>query len=237
MKRLCAALTLASALVFGARMLAQTPQETSSTVPALDAFHEVIAPMWHSAYPAKDYAALRGMAKDVEAGIAKIGAAKLPGILREKEASWTKALVDLKAVGAAYAAAAAGKDDAALLVAAEKLHTAYEMQVRVIRPVVKEMDDFHQVLYVVQHTYVPEKNWAGVCKVSGDLQVKADAIAKATLPKRAAAKADAFKQTSTELAADAQKLVAACTADKTADVEKAAEVLHSRYEMLAKLFE
>ena len=52
------------------------------------------------------------------------------------------------------------------------------------------MDDFHKTLYVVQHTYVPEKNWAAVCKVSGDLHAKAQAVAGATLPKRLEGKGD-----------------------------------------------
>jgi hypothetical protein len=231
------AFAFAASVSFGVMPFAQTNQESSATVPVLDAFHEVIMPMWHTAYPAKDYAALRTIAKNVEAGVAKIAAAKLPGILHEKEAAWAKGLAELKAAGAAYAKAAAGTDNAALLVAAEKLHTAYEAQVQVIRPVVPEMGQFHQTLYVVQHTYVPAKKWADVCKVSGELQTKAEAIAKATLPKRATAKADAFKQTSAALVADARALAGACQANNTAAIEKATEALHARYENLGKIVE
>jgi len=236
-KRLSVALILALSVAFGAMTLAQMPQDISTTVPALDAFHEVIMPMWHTAYPNKDYAALRKIVKDVEAGIAKIAAVKLPGILHEKEAAWAKGLAELKAAGAAYSKAAAGTDDAKLLVAAEDLHTTYEAQVQVIRPVVPEMNEFHKTLYVVQHTYVPEKNWTEVCKVSGELQAKAEAVAKATLPKRVEAKTDAFKQASTGLVADAQALVGACKANQAAAIEKATEALHARYEGLGKIFE
>ena len=237
MRRLCVALAFAAAASFGVTAFAQTNQDASASVPVLDAFHEVIMPMWHTAYPAKDYVALRGIAKDVEAGIAKIAAAKLPGILHDKEAAWTKGLAGLKAAGAAYAKAAAGTDNAALLVAAENLHTAYEAQVQVIRPVVPEMNEFHQTLYVVQHTYVPAKKWAEVCKVSGELQAKAEAVAKATLPKRAAARSDAFKQASAALVTDARALAGACQANNMAAVEKATEALHARYEAMGKILE
>jgi hypothetical protein len=236
-KRLAFALIVALPVAFGAILLAQAPQEPSTTVPVLDSFHEVIMPMWHEAYPNKDYAALRKLAPEVEAGVAKIASAKLPGILREKEAAWTKGIAALKAAGAAYTKAAAGKDDAALLAAAEKLHTVYEAQVQVIRPVVPEMNEFHKTLYVVQHTYVPDKKWAEVCKVSDELQIKADAIAKATLPKRAEAKADAFRKETTALVSDAQALVAACKGNQPAAIEKATETLHARYEGLGKIFE
>ncbi len=169
MKRLLIALIVALPLAFAAGLMAQTAQEVSTSVPELEKFHDVIMPMWHTAYPAKDYAALRKIAPDVQAGVAKIAAVKLPGILHEKEAAWAKGIAELKAAAAAYAKAAAGTDDKALLLAAENLHTVYEAQGQIIRPVVPEMNEFHKTMYVVQHTYVPEKKWADVCKVSGDL--------------------------------------------------------------------
>ena len=237
MKRLLIALVIVLPFITGAAAVARMPQEPSTSVPAYDSFHEVIMPMWHTAYPAKDYAALRRISKNVEAGVAAIVAAKLPGILHEKEAAWAKGLVELKAAADGYAVAAAGTDDMALLRAAEHLHTAYEAQGQIIRPVVPEMDVFHKTLYVVQHTYVPGKNWTAVCQASGDLQAKAQAIAKSALPKRLEGKTEAFKRESAQLVADAEALVAACTASQAPGIEKATGTLHSRYEELGKIFE
>jgi len=217
--------------------LASPQEQISTSVPALDGFHDVILPLWHTAYPAKNYAELRKLAKDVEAGIARIAAAKLPPILHEKEAAWAKGLAELKESGAAYRQAAAGTNDGALLVAAENVHTTYEALVRVIRPVLAEMDDFHKLLYVVQHTYVPEKKWDALCGITADLVAKAEALAKATLPKRVAAKAEAFKAAAGALVADARALAAACTDRKPGAIEKAADALHTRYQELEKLFE
>lgn len=236
MKRLLTALVVVVAFM-AVVSTAQMPQEPSTSVPVFDRFHEVIMPMWHTAYPAKDGAALRQMSKDVETGVAAIASAKLPAILHEKEAAWAKGLVELKAAAAGYVKASAGTDDQALLKAAERLHAAYEAQGQIIRPIVPEMDAFHKTLYVVQHTYVPEKNWAAVCKVSGDLHSKAQAVAGATLPKKLEAKATAFKTESTQLVADAGALVSACKVNPPAGVEKATDTLHSRYEGLTKIFE
>jgi hypothetical protein len=235
-KKLLSALVLALPIAFGL-VYAQGTPETTATVPALDTFHEVIMPMWHSSYPAKDYAELRKASPELTTGIKKIADSKLPGILREKQAAWETGLAKLQAAGDAYVKAAAGTDDAALLKAAETLHSSYEALVQVIRPVVPEMNQFHETLYVVQHTYVPAKDWAAVCKVSGQLQAKAEAVAKATLSKRAAAKADLFKKASTDLVADAKALVAACGANQAAGIEKATETLHTRYEGLTAIFE
>jgi hypothetical protein len=236
-KRLLIALMVAVPLAFAAAVAAQAPQEPSTSVPELEKFHDVIMPMWHTAYPAKDYAALRKIAPDVQAGVAKIAAAKLPGIFREKEAAWAKGIATLQAAAAAYAKAAAGTDDKALLVAAENLHTVYEAQGQIIRPVVPEMNEFHKTMYVVQHTYVPEKKWAEVCKASPDLLTRAEAVSKATLPKRVEAKTEAFKMESAALVADAKALSAACKANQPAGIEKATDALHSRYEGLGKIFE
>jgi hypothetical protein len=238
-KRALIALVIALPLAFcvGVLAQAQATHEVSTSVPELTTFHDVIMPMWHTAYPAKDYAALRKIAKDVEAGVAKIAAAKLPPILHEKQAAWDKGVAELKAAAAGYAKAAAGTDDKALLLAAENLHTLYEAQGQIIRPVVPEMNEFHQTLYVVQHTYVPEKKWGEVCKMSGDLQSKAEALAKVTLPKRVEAKGEAFKKETGQLVADAKSLVAACKANQPAGIEKATGTLHSRYESLGKIFE
>jgi hypothetical protein len=236
-KRLLIALMIALPPAFAAGLLAQAPQEPSTSVPELETFHDVIMPMWHTAYPAKDYAALRKISNDVEAGVAKIAAAKLPGIFHEKEAAWEKGVAELKKAAAAYTKAAAGTDNKALLVAAENLHAVYEAQGQIVRPVVLEMNEFHKTMYVVQHTYVPEKKWAEVCKASGDLLTRAEAVAKATLPARVEAKTEAFKKESVLLVADAKALVAACKANQAAVIEKATSTLHSRYEGLGKMFE
>lgn len=128
MKRLCVALVLAVSVSFGVMPFAQTNPEASAAVPVLDAFHEVIMPMWHTAHPAKDYAAPRKIAKDVEMGVAEIASARLPGILHEKEAARAKGLAELKAAGAAYTKAAACQSNnaAAIEKATEALHARYE---------------------------------------------------------------------------------------------------------------
>ena len=73
-----------AALIFGLlgvgfAVLAQMPaDETKSEVPELTAFHEVIYPIWHTAYPEKDYQALRSYVPQIHELASKIYAAKLP---------------------------------------------------------------------------------------------------------------------------------------------------------------
>ena len=211
--------------------------ETSSEIPELSAFHEVIYPIWHTAFPSKDYAVLRGFVPRINELAAKIDTVKLPAILHEKTAKWNEALAQFKAAVETYDKAAAGKDDAALLNAAEALHAKYEGMVRAIRPVLAEMDAFHQALYIVYHKYAPDKQYDKIRGASGDLLAKAETVAKAQLPKSREAKAEEFKKAAAELVDAARALDAAGKNHDHEGMEKGVDVLHAKYQALEKLFE
>jgi len=231
---ICAVICLSS-LVLAARAQ-EMAGETKSEVPELVAFHDVIYPIWHTAYPAKDFAMLRSYVAEIHKLAAPIYAAKLPGILREKEVQWKAGLALLKKAVDDYSAAASGKDDQALLVAAENLHAKYEALVRALAPVLKEMDAFHQVLYVVYHKYLTDKAYDKIRSVTADLVTKAEAITKSTLPKKLEAKGDAFQKAATELLTAAKQLDASGQAHDHAGMEKGVEDVHAKYQALEKLF-
>jgi hypothetical protein len=226
-------------LVAGAAAWGQTPepQETESSVPALTAFHEIIYPIWHTAYPDKDYTALRSFAPDVKKLAENVYAAELPGILRDKQAKWDQALDELRKSVDAYLAATAGSDDAVLLDAAEVLHARYEMMVRTIRPVLREVDTFHKTLYVVYHKYLPNKDFGKIAEVSADMLVQAEAITKTSLPKRLESKAQAFSAASLELHDATTALVEAGKSGEGKAISAAVEKVHTKYQALEKIFD
>jgi hypothetical protein len=226
-------------LVAGALVWSQTPeaQETESSVPALTAFHEIIYPIWHTAYPDKDYAALRSFAPDVKKLAEKVYAAELPGILRDKQAKWDQTLDELRKSVDAYLVAAAGSNDAALLDAAEVLHARYEMMVRTIRPVLKEVDTFHKTLYVVYHRYLPNKDITKIAEASADMIAQAEAITKASLPKRLESKADAFSTASQELYEATKSLNETGKSGDGEAITAAVEKVHTKYQALEKIFD
>jgi hypothetical protein len=240
-KRLCGVLfvVVALAVVSGFAQERAAAAETESAVPELEAFHEIIYPIWHTAYPEKDIAALKGFVPRINELAAKIYAAKLPGILREKEGKWTAGIAEFRKSVDAYATAAKRTDDQALLDAAEALHLRYEMLVRVIRPVLPEMDAFHKVLYVVYHRYLPEKKWEDVRRAASDLKAKAEAVAGAQLPKRLEPKAAVFKQAAdalVEAAIELDKLAQGGSDDGEA-LDRAVIKVHTKYQDLEKIFE
>jgi hypothetical protein len=211
-------------------------EETESRVEELSEFHEIIYPIWHTAYPEKDYAALREYVPEVNRLAKNVLSAKLPGILRDKKAKWDEGLEQLKKA-VEYNKAAAGEDDQALLDAAEVLHAKFEMLVRLIRPVLKEIDEFHKVLYVVYHKYLPSKEIDKIEAVSDDFILKAKAITKTTLPKRLEAKTDEFVAAAGELLEASENLKKACASRDAGTIEKAVDSLHAKYQNLEKIFD
>jgi len=225
-------------LSFGALAQEKAPTaETESSVPELAAFHDVIYPIWHTAYPEKDYQALKGFVPEINKLAEKVFAAELPGILRDKKAKWDEGLAELKNAVGDYNKAAAGSDNAALLTAAEVLHTKYEMLVRTIRPVLKEVDEFHKVLYVVYHRYLPDKKIEEIKAASQDLKSKAEAIPQATLSKRLEPKKEQFLAAAADLVTAATGLVEVCRGNDGPAIEKSVLKLHAKYQALEKVFD
>ncbi|MDD8025594.1 MAG: hypothetical protein PHI34_03695 [Acidobacteriota bacterium] len=228
---------LALALFVGVSAAQEKTAEVTASVPEFTAFHEVIQPMWHTAYPAKDGAALRGLVPRMNELAAKVYAAKLPAILHEKEDNWITGLEAFRKSVDDYNKAAEGKDDAVLLTAAETLHAKYEGLGRVIRPVLAEVGAFHQALYPFVHQYAPENKYDKIRGGAADLLAKAEAVAKVTLPARQAAKAEAFKAAAAALVEAAKALAAAADGHDHDGMVKGVETLHTKYQALEAVFE
>ncbi len=219
--------------------VAQAPktEEMKSSVPALDAMHDVIMPLWHDAWPNKDVKAMTAMVPDLEKHMAAISKAELPGILRDKQAAWVAGVADLKATVAAYKAAAAAGNDDALLKAAEKLHSQYEGLVKIVRPVLKEMEDFHASLYVLYHYQLNPLQLAKATDSIQALKVKMDVLNKAVLPDRMKAQSEAFTAQRARLSTSVDALVALLPGKDEAKIKEAIEIMHTGYENLEKVFQ
>lgn len=225
-------------VVFGhAAPQTPAPGELRSSVPALEAMHDVISPMWHVAWPAKDVKALAGMVPDIQKHLAAVKAATLPGILRhDKQAAWDKGVVALAAAVDDYAKAAQGPDGPALLAAAERLHMNYEQLVRVIRPPLPEVDAFHQTLYVVYHYQLESFSMPTIAASVREMATKADALNKAVLPERMKARVPAFESARAALSAAVTALQASVAAGDEGKVRAAIEDVHTKYETLEAVF-
>lgn len=215
----------------------KTTNETDASVKELTEFHSVIYKIWHTAYPSKDYAMLREMVPEINSGAAKIYSAKLPGILRDKEKKWNETLEGFRYSVEEYNNAAAGENNEALLTSAEVLHTYYELLVRCIKPVLREVDDFHKTLYVVYHTHYPNKNYNRIKELTDEFITKATKVKEAKLPDRLKTRTDAYKSASNSLYHSTLALKEALYSNNSVLIDNAIEKLHSDYQRIEAVFE
>lgn len=215
------------------------PAEITSNVQQLSEFHQVIYPMWHNAYPAKDYEALKGFVPQIKTHIESINTAKLPGILREREAEWKSMLEELNRVAQDYYNAANTNNNDALLGAAERLHSVYEKMNRVIRPAIKEIDDYHQTLYIIYHKLYPEKKYNEIAGLAEDLVSKAEAIKNypsEKLKQRLGDRVSQFNTSAGELFDVTVKLKEALAGNDPEKKGEAVQKVHTAYQNLDGLF-
>jgi hypothetical protein len=229
-------------LALGAPLAAQEHgPEITANVPALQEFHTVIFSLWHTAWPKNDTDMMTRLLPDIEKGAAAVSAAALPGILRDKKPAWDAGIQKLGEAVTAYRSAVEAQDNEKLLAAAEQLHARYEGLVRVIRPVLKEIDAFHTVLYMLYHYYWPENNMPRIRESMGALTEKMAALDTVVLPKRLEAKSQTFTAARTKLG-NAVKALRELVAPEydvptAEDLKAAVTRLHNGYLALEKVFE
>ncbi len=210
--------------------------EIKAEVPALNGFHEVIYPIWHVAYPSKDYSALRSYVGDIDTGAQKIYDAKLPGILRDKQEMWDKGVDEFKVAVEEYKKITDQNDNDLLLKAAENLHSKYESLVRIIHPVLPELDRFHQVLYMVYHKYLPQEDYQQIYLVSDELVSRAEALNKVKLRTKDQEMQKKFETNSTHLLHAAQKLREELKSNNYELAKYGVEDVHRAYQKTEALF-
>ena len=218
-------------------LLAQTTfdsTEIKTEVPALTDFHDVIYPIWHVAYPSKDYASLRSYVNDIDSGSQKIYAAKLPGILQDKQEMWDKGVNEFKVAAIEYKKIAAGSDDDMLLKAAENLHSKFESLVRIAHPVVPELDKFHQILYMIYHKYLPREDYQQIYAVSDELVNRAEILTKTAVNPDMQEQFDTY---SLQLLHSTEKLREQLKSSNNEIVKFGVDDVHRLYQKIEALFE
>jgi hypothetical protein len=213
-------------------------QEISWEVPELKEYHEVIYTLWHDAWPKKDTELLKTLLPDLEKGYAKLAAKELPGILRDKEEKWNSFIKELGQSLQLFKTAIDNKDDETLLKEAENIHTFYEKLVRTIRPVLKEIDAFHQELYMLFHYYLPEYDLPKITQAAQNLKAKNAELLQASLPARLSKKETQFNEKRAALSNSVEHLVKLTEGEAPRDqIEQAIDELHTDYQNLEALFD
>ena len=221
----------------GLRGAPQKPADATARVPALESFHEVIFKIWHEAWPSKNVSMMRRLAPEVGKGIDAVASAKLPGILREKQSAWDEEVRNLKSAGSEYQSAVASQDDGRLMKAAENLHARFEALMRITRPPLRELDEFHSALYMLYHHYMPENDLKNIRLSAAELKQKMAALNSATLPESLKPREPEFQSARAKLSKSVDDLESSVRSNDEKLIKQKIDTLHSNFEALAKILE
>jgi len=211
--------------------------DTSWEVPELWDFHEVIYQLWHEAWPEKDTKVLKSLVPEIEEGYKKLSDAKLPGILRDKADSWDSGIKHMGEIIGIYKEASEKEEVQPLLDAAEALHSQFEELVRLIRPVSKEVDLFHQELYKIYHYYMPDYDYEKIKVSVANLRDLADNLENAKLPGRLKDKKEDFQKAISDLRKKVESLAeVVAQGNDQAKIEKSIESMHTAYQDLEGVY-
>jgi hypothetical protein len=211
--------------------------ELSTDVPALYDFHEVIMPLWHDAWPNKDFELMRKLMPQIDDHVVKLQQAELPGILRDKRDKWDAGVADVAVQAAALQTALKADQPQPALDAAEALHAGFEGLVRVVRPRMKELEAYHQVLYRVYHYDWPNRDLTALAGHAAELATACAPLAAATVPKQFAAKEAQLREGFAALCTATGELAKACGGKDEKLVGTVVEKVHTSYQACEKMFD
>jgi hypothetical protein len=214
-----------------------TQEELSSAVPELSELHEVVYPLWHTAYPEKDYELIRELLPQADKLAAEVGEAELPGILRDKQADWDQGIANLKSTLNALHQAAESDNQPEMIRQVEEFHSAYERLVRIIRPVLPELDAFHQELYKIYHYYAPDFDLENIRATAQVMRAALPALQEAQLPRRLADRQPGFEKAVDDLDAAVEGLMEALQGDDKDPILTAVDNVHTAYQAVERIFD
>ncbi len=211
--------------------------EVTAAVAELDAVHELMYPLWHDAFPNRDYDRIRELVPQFEPLLVAVDAVELPGILRDKQERWDEGKVAMLAAFASLQEATAAGDDERVPGHVEAFHMAYEQLVRVIRPVVPELAAFHQDLYKIYHYYSPADDRAKIREMAAAMAQKLGPLKATTLSGRMADRQADFAAAVEALDEQVRALTQALETSDRETVQAAVEAVHTAYAAVEALFD
>ncbi len=212
-------------------------EELTTAVPALDDLHSVIYPLWHEAYPNQNYALVKELLPQADSLLAQVNEAKLPGILRDKQTIWDNGKANLNSSLQKLHEAVVADDQAEILQQVETFHHNYERLVRTIRPILPELDAFHQELYKLYHYYLPNYELTRIRETVIVMQTKLPALKQAVLPKRLVDRQEKFAGAVVNLEIMTDHLADTVKKDNRKTIQEAVESVHDAYHAIEGIFD
>ncbi|MGD2295794.1 MAG: hypothetical protein PVF22_08150, partial [Candidatus Aminicenantes bacterium] len=214
-----------------------TEEEISTSVPALSDLHEVVYPLWHDAFPEKDYDLIKELLLQLDSLTQELDQAELPGILRDKQSKWDEGKQALKSSLEKLHQAAEADDREEMLSQTEAFHAGFERLVRTIRPVVPELEAFHQELYKLYHYYLPNYELEKIQSAVAAMLEKIGPLKAAQLSARLSSRQGDFQAAVETLETELNELAEIVKTGKKKEISSAVEKVHTAYQNTERIFD
>jgi hypothetical protein len=212
------------------------PQITAK-VPALDSLHESIYILWHNAYPNKDYALIKNTMPELSVSVSKLSQAALPEILHNKKTKWDNEIKNLQSNLSSLQKAVKEDNKESMIKTVETIHSSYEKLVRVIRPALAELESFHEELYKVYHSYMPNNDIEKIKSIIPTMKTKIGLLKQAKLPQNIADRKNKFDEAVSRLEISLNELENTIKTNRKEEIKSAVEKLHSDYQSIDTLLQ
>ncbi len=231
---------IAFCLLAGSTIKANTetdaPQITVN-VPALDTLHKSVYILWHDAYPKKDYALIKNIMPKLGVSVSKLSESALPEILHSKQAKWDNEIKNLQNNLSTLQKAVTEDNKESMLKTVESLHGSYEKLVRIIRPVLSELESFHEELYKVYHSYMPDNDIEKIKTIIPVMKIKIGLLKQARLPQNLADRQQKFDAAVSRLETSLNELENSTKTNSKEKNQSAVDKLHSDYQNIDALLQ
>lgn len=212
------------------------PQITSN-VPELDTLHESIYILWHDAYPKKNYELIKETLPRLDISVSKLAKSALPEILHNKQTRWNIEIKNLQSDLSELHKATKEENKSIMLKTVEAIHGSFERLVRIIRPVLPELESFHEDLYKVYHYYMPNNDIEKIRTIIPSMKEKIGILKQTKLPQNLTNQQTKFNEAVTGLENYLIEVEKIAKDNNKEKIQAAVDNLHSEYQKIEALFQ
>lgn len=218
----------------------EQPPVTEMKRPKIDGireFHEVLYPVWHSYLPDGDYQSIRQAIPEFKRTTGILMETDLPQYYHTVKDDFETKRQNLALAVEELESVAQTGDDKDLAKAVEDMHTAFERMARVLAPRIRELDEFHLVLYPLWHQAMPNKDYQAVKAVIPSLEKRLADLMRAQLPQRFKGIEPQFLEKREALSQAVHELADVCRQDEDEKILDRLTQMHEAYRALDHVFE
>lgn len=200
-------------------------------------FHQVLYPVWHDYFPQGDFQAIRNAIPEFKEAMKVLTEAQLPQFYHNVKDDFEAKRKNLALSVEKMDSVAQTDDDKGLAKAVEEMHTAFERMARVLAPRIRELEQFHLVLYPLWHQAMPKKDYQTIKAAVPSLEGKMEALMQARLSRSFTGIESQFVEKRQALGLSVEDLADVCRKGRDEEIIDKLTVIHDAYRELDQVFE